>query len=143
MKTCKHSLKRRLIHKMMNRKGFLFHITGIICIIWFLLRVLPKPDRIKYPCQQMSASIALGYVAFWGVLWGAIFAGLGLWIRNVKTKTAAFMPLLLVLIVLMFSVSTSVYAENYVKEKDTAPIWEPIPNEPIGVPCGANPGQVV
>ena len=143
MKNCKHSLKKKILHKMMNTKGLFFHLTGIICLIWFLVRVVPKPHRIRYPCQQMSLSIATGYIVFWSVIWGSLFFGLGLWMKRVKTKSAAFMPLIAVSMILVFSITSNVYAVNFVKEKDEIEIWEPIPNQPIGNPTGLNPGRVV
>jgi len=102
MKLCKHNFKKKILDKMMNTKGILFHITGIICIIWFLIRVVPKPDRVRYPCQQMSIAIATTYITLWTILWGTLFAGLGLWIKRVKTKSAAFIPVLMVIFVLIF-----------------------------------------
>ena len=127
---------------MMNSKGIVFHIAGIICIIWFLIRVVPKPDRITYPCQQISKSIAVGYIAFWSVLWGSLFFGLGLWVKRVKLKTTAFLPVILTVFVLIFSVTSNIYAETYIDEKNEIEIWEPIPNQPIGTPRGVNPGRV-
>ena len=35
----------------------LFPILGIAAIVWFLIRVVPKPSRATYPCQQVAASI--------------------------------------------------------------------------------------
>ena len=56
--------KKTFLKKAVNYKGLLFHIVGIGCIIWFLVRVIPKPDRYRYPCQQMSITVALTYIAF-------------------------------------------------------------------------------
>ena len=138
-----HKNKSNLLIKLSSHHGILFHLAGIAAIIWFLIRVLPRPDRIRYPCQQMSISVAIGYIAFWSLLWSAIFHGLGLWIRRVKYKTAAIAPVILVAFVLIFTISSNVYAVN--KELNEKPLtpWEPIPNEPIGTPRGVNPGRVV
>ena len=143
MKKALHKLKWKILNKMKNSKGLFFHLTGIICLIWFLARVIPKPDRIRYPCQQTSLCIATGYVAFWIVLWGSLFFGLGLWVKRMKYKTAAYTPVFIVILILIFSVTSNVYAVNYVKEKDNIEIWEPISNEAMGVPTGLNPGRVV
>lgn len=35
----------------------LFPVIGLLAIIWFLIRVIPKPNRIIYPCQQVSLGI--------------------------------------------------------------------------------------
>ena len=59
--------KRELLIKIKNLKGIWFHIVGIACLFWFLIRVIPAPHRSQYPCQQISIPIALGYIAwvFW------------------------------------------------------------------------------
>ncbi|MFC1766518.1 DUF362 domain-containing protein [Planctomycetota bacterium] len=44
----------------------LFPIIGIGAIAWFLLRVIPKPDRMTYPCQKVALGVGgtfLSYVA--------------------------------------------------------------------------------
>lgn len=143
MNLCIHKIKKKILNNMMNSRGLLFHIAGITCIVWFLVRVVPKPDRIIYPCQQISKSIALGYIAFWSILWGSLFFGLGLWIKRVKLKTTAFLPVILVAFVLIFSITSNIYADIYINEKEEIEIWEPIPNQPIGTPRGINPGRVV
>ena len=58
MKSRFHKYKMKLLCRISNPQSILFHIVGIVCIIWFLTRVLPKPDRIRYPCQQMSHHIS-------------------------------------------------------------------------------------
>ena len=135
--------KSNIFIKLSQRKGILFHIAGIAAIIWFLIRVLPRPDRFRYPCQQMSISVAIGYIAFWSLLWSAIFHGLGLWIRRVKYKTTAFAPVILVVFLLVFSITSNVYAVNEEEKEDTIIRWDPVPKEPIGTPQGYNPGRVV
>ena len=74
--------KRHILYNFYHRRRIWFHIVGIGCIIWFLFRVLPKPDRFRYPCQQMSITVAMSYIAFWTVL----LTGLGLWIKKTKYK---------------------------------------------------------
>jgi len=138
-----HKNKSNLLVRLSSHQGIFFHLAGIAAIIWFIVRVVPRPDRIRYPCQQMSISIAVGYITFWSLLWSAIFHGVGLWIRRVKYKTAAIAPVILVAFVLLFSITSNVYAVNKTKEEYKLTIWNPIPNEPIGTPRGANPGRVV
>jgi hypothetical protein len=128
--------------KLSNKQGIWFHLAGIAAIVWFLIRVAPRPDRIRYPCQQMGISIAVGYIVFWSLLWSAVFHGLGLWIRRVKYKTAAVAPLLLVVILILFTVSTPVFGINESKGV-TMSRWDPVPKQPIGTPQGVNPGRVV
>lgn len=144
MKSKHHKHKSSLLFKLYSRQGLFFHLAGIVAIIWFLVRVLPKPDRMYYPCQQMGISVAFGYIVFWSLIWTAIFHGLGIWVRKMKYKTAAYAPVILVSFVLIFSISSGVYANLYIDKKEEKPtLWEPIPNEPIGIGQGVNPGRVV
>ena len=50
---------------------------------------------------------------------------------------------MLVAFILVFSITSNVYAVNKTNDKDIPSEWEPIPNEPIGTPRGVNPGRVV
>ena len=134
----KHICKKKLLDKLTKLKGIWFHIVGIACLIWFLIRVVPAPYRSQYPCQQVSIPIALGYIGFWS----AIFCGLSQWMRKVKFKTTALAPAILVIFILIFSVSGMVFAGNYINNASLEE-WIPIPNEPIGTPQGVNLGRVV
>jgi hypothetical protein len=42
----------------------LFPLVGIAAVAWFLIRVIPKPSRINYPCQQVSAGIGGSFLAW-------------------------------------------------------------------------------
>jgi len=143
MKQKFHKIKMNLLLRSTNPSGILFHIAGIICIIWFLIRVIPKPDRIRYPCQQMSIMVALGYITFWILLWSAIFHGLSIWMKKVKYNISKFAPVILVSFILIFSISSNVFADINNDEKEKLVIWDPIPKEPIGTPLGVSPGRVV
>ena len=135
----KKSCKKKHLERIKNLKGLWFHIVGIACLIWFLIRVAPAPHRSQYPCQQISIPIALGYVAFWG----ALFSGLFTWIRKVRFKTAAVVPTILTIFVIAFTISGMVFAGNYLDISHESDPWDPIPNDPIGTPVGTNPGRVV
>jgi len=50
---------------------------------------------------------------------------------------------MLVAFILVFSITSNVYAVNKTNDKDIPSEWEPIPNEPMGTPRGVNPGRVV
>jgi hypothetical protein len=43
---------------------WLFPITGLAALVWFAVRVLPKPSRAAYPCQQVAAPIASAFLAW-------------------------------------------------------------------------------
>jgi len=135
-----HRIKMKFLCKISNPYSVFFHIIGIICIIWFLLRVLPKPDRIRYPCQQISVTVASSYVLFWSIIYSALFYGLVLYIKQVKNNITVVLPIIFIGLILISSTSSEVFAN---KDEINIGPWIPIPNEPIGIPVGTNPGRVV
>ncbi len=131
--------KKRLFMKLKNLKGIWFHIIGIACLLWFAIRVLPAPHRSQYPCQQISMSIAFGYLAFWS----GLFYLLSQWIRKAKLRTSAIAPSILVIFIVAFSISGLVFADTYQANTRSPSPWYPISKDPIGTPQGLNPGRVV
>lgn len=45
-----------------NFKTILFFFIGLTALIWFLIRVIPKPSRAAYPCQQAAFPFASAFV---------------------------------------------------------------------------------
>jgi hypothetical protein len=42
----------------------LFPVVGILAIIWFLVRVIPKPTRAAYPSHQVAAGMGIGFLGY-------------------------------------------------------------------------------
>jgi hypothetical protein len=131
--------KKRIFNKLKDLKGLWFHIVGIACLIWFIIRVIPAPHRSQYPCQQISISIVLGYITFWSI----IFYGFRLWLKRAKTKTFAIIPSVAVVFLLVFSMSGMVLGGDYLNENPNLDSWIPVSKDPMGKPIGINPGRVV
>ena len=121
--------KKELLTTIKNLKGLWFHIIGLACLIWFIIRVLPAPQRSQYPCQLISIPIALGYITFWSVL----FHGFSIWVRIIKIRTTAAIPAILIIFIISFSINGMVFADTYNQNNNTA-IWTPITKDPIGTP---------
>jgi len=135
-----HHTNSRVWETLRGWKGLWFHLAGLIAIIWFLIRVVPKPQRAQYPCQQVAMSISLGYIAFWSVL----FTGLVIWLRNAKTRFAQTLPTILAGFVVLFTITGAVFATNYLQgSQSAATAWDPIPKQPMGNGTGLNPGRVI
>ena len=62
------SVKRRRKRSWLS---WIFPIAGLASLIWFLVRVIPKPSRATYPCQRFAFPLASGFVAW--------ILGLGAW----------------------------------------------------------------
>ncbi len=43
---------------------WLLPITGLVALLWFLVRVIPKPSRALYPCQRVAMPLASGFVVW-------------------------------------------------------------------------------
>ena len=46
--------------KRLNQVYFI--LIGIVSLLWFLVRVIPKPSRAAYPCQKVAFPIASGFI---------------------------------------------------------------------------------
>ena len=63
----------KLAKKIFTHKaGFI--LLGISSTVWFLIRVIPKPQRANYPCMQAAAPMMSGLVIYLLSLWGTVAA---------------------------------------------------------------------
>src|SRR4030042_3843732 len=53
---------------------WVFPIAGLASLIWFLIRVVPKPSRATYPCQRIAAPLASGFIVWVTGLVGSALA---------------------------------------------------------------------
>src|SRR4030042_3517359 len=53
---------------------WVFPILGLFSLIWFLIRVIPKPSRATYPCQRFAAPFASGFVIWIAGMIGSVLA---------------------------------------------------------------------
>jgi uncharacterized protein (DUF362 family) len=57
-------------------KRFIFKaivpVLGLVALIWFLVRVIPKPSRAYYPCQRAAFPLATAFV-IWIITFAASF----------------------------------------------------------------------
>ncbi len=43
------------------RKSWIY-LLGAAALVWFIIRVIPKPSRAAYPCQRAAFPIASAFV---------------------------------------------------------------------------------
>ena len=65
---------RRLEADRARHFGLLYTLAGLAALLWFLLRVIPKPSRAAYPCQRMAFPLASSFVLWAAALLGSLFA---------------------------------------------------------------------
>lgn len=57
-------LKKRHTSTTRFNYEFLFIITGILSLIWFIIRTSQKPKRITYPCQQIALNNSILFLVY-------------------------------------------------------------------------------
>jgi hypothetical protein len=115
---------------------WLFPVTGLMALVWFLVRVIPKPSRATYPCQRVAFPLASGFIV---------------WLTGASVSLAAFRKAklyftrsrwLIGALCVAVSVGAAFFAMSGGLEKMTLGA-DPNPNEPIGTASGIYPGRVV
>ncbi len=125
----KHQRKHRWIK-------WIFPIGGLLALLWFLLRVIPKPSRATYPCQRAAFPLASAFAIWLAGAIGSVTA-----IRKAKRCIAKSRYVLCVLLIAV-SVGSIWFAQSITAEKAVY-ANEATSNAPIGVAKGIHPGRVV
>jgi len=125
-------------HKRNRWIKWLFPLTGLIALIWFLVRVIPKPSRATYPCQRVAFPIASGFVTYIAGLLGTALA-----FHKAKHRLQKGRYLIAVVCICMgFTVAFfTISIDSQQAVGDFVPA-DP-PNSPIGDAKGIFPGRVV
>ena len=151
-KTCPKSGRIVGINKKNVVLKICFPLLGLAALVWFLIRVVPTPSRMEYPCQQVAAPIALSFVAFIS----STLVGVGTWkrVRNLWNARRVTLGLSVLLIgvlasgtLYVMSVDNSLMGQVIRKQIDNGTDmgrFIPIdaPNTPMGVAKGIHPGRV-
>ena len=128
-KTVEHQRRR-------SRLTWIFPVGGLLALLWFLLRVIPKPSRATYPCQRAAFPLASGFV---------------IWLAGVIGSLAAFRRArrclvqsryVLCAVLIAAGIGSVWLAQSFTVEKVVL-AGEPVANSPVGTPRGLHPGRVV
>jgi hypothetical protein len=115
---------------------WLFPITGLLALLWFLIRVIPKPSRATYPCQRVAFPLASGLIIWIMGLLGSVAA------YRKAQKYIAKARYALAFICIVISIGFIWIASNSTDE-NPAYAHEPIiPNSPLGQAKGIYPGRL-
>jgi uncharacterized protein (DUF362 family) len=52
----------------------LIPVTGFLALIWFLIRVIPKPSRAFYPCQRAAFPLAASFLIWLSAFMGSVYS---------------------------------------------------------------------
>ena len=120
-------------------------VTGLAALVWFLLRVIPKPSRAAYPCQRAAAPLASGFV-----IWIAGLISAKALYRRARALShrcrfavaAAALALAVFAVWLPLGLTSEAIAQAPGASQQTFTPTEP-PNQPMGLGQGIHPGRVV
>jgi len=134
-------------------KKFTLIAFGLAALIWFLIRVIPKPSRASYPCQRAAFPIASAFVIWLTGTLSSLFAIKYLGKKFAKYRTVAILCTITSVVVLLgwFAIMPLGLTNTFgASLADTAFVkavgydWKPgESNKPIGTALGIYPGRVV
>ncbi|MGB7759947.1 MAG: hypothetical protein WBL61_08965, partial [Bryobacteraceae bacterium] len=115
-------------------------VCGVAALVWFLVRVVPKPSRASYPCQRAAFPIASTFV-LWVAAWlSGLFAvkRLGRVMRAHPILAAGICAAIVFAVSARLTLPLSSLANTPTKY-DYSPQQR---NVPLGVARGIHPGRV-
>lgn len=134
-----YSLKRNKLVR------WFFPLTGLVCLIWFLVRVIPKPSRLQYPCMKVAAPMASGFLIYIAGLAATVFSfeKAREYFRKSKYALASILILggLAAGLFTMAKTNTKSYASSMRRSSVVGPIDSA--DKPMGIAKGIFPGRVV
>ena len=120
-------------------KSWWFYLIGFSSLVWFLVRVIPKPSRAAYPCMKAAAPIASSFILYLLSMAGALVAFTKAKKFLADSKYILFSIALLFGVVLSLSSMVNIETKTYALTADGVHVA----NEPIGFGKGVMPGRVV
>lgn len=129
-----------------SRSWWALRLGGAMALVWFLVRVIPKPSRATYPCQRAAFPVAAGFVVWLMGAFGSMVAirKTRLHLREARWRTAAACLAIAVVagsVVFINVPASEVYGQSQAPAQPTFSPTEPV-NTPMGVAYGVKPGRV-
>ncbi len=129
---------KKIIPAGFNRVSIyrLLPAAGCLALVWFLIRVIPKPSRAAYPCQRAAFPLASGFVIWLaGLVTSAIAAK--------RAKQHFFQARTFIAAVLLSTALAAGFIALHTMPEPVIRADLPVPaNMPIGQAKGVNPGRV-
>jgi hypothetical protein len=119
-------------------KKLFFPIIGFLSLIWFLIRVIPKPSRATYPCMRAAAPLASSFIIY--LL--SLFSSIVFFKKAKKYFVESRYVLFTVAIFVGLAASIFGYLQYHPKVYAHYVSTTEGPNMPMGFGKGINPGRV-
>ncbi len=117
----------------------LFPVTGLIALVWVLVRVLPNPSRATYPCMQVAAPLAGTFVSY---LMACTFMAV---LARVLKRACRDQRVVIAGLAIVAGLVPALVLWSQAPRTDFVPdhfVPSDSPNHPIGVARGIVPGRV-
>jgi uncharacterized protein (DUF362 family) len=132
------NLSKRNFEKRIAPK-ILFLVFGLASTAWFLIRVLPKPQRATYPCMRAAAPVMSGFIIYLLTLTGSLFSYQKAKTHFLKGKYLVGSLFAVAAIIAGMVFFTEKTQQVYARATNSTSIRA---NEPIGIARGISPGLV-
>lgn len=119
-------------------------LAGAIALVWFLVRVIPKPSRATYPCQRAAFPLASGFV-IWVM---SAFASVTAWrkVKRFRHDARWRMAGLCMLVAILGAIGIIAWLPegSILAQGGTSAVFTPTEpaNSPMGTAFGIKPGRV-
>jgi hypothetical protein len=136
------SLRTKIAHRLQPLRRSWAFLPGLVALLWFLVRVIPKPSRAAYPCQRAAFPLASAFVLWVVASIGGFFSLLRLRQLVHRYRYAAVSLALLAAVGagLWMRHSRAIEAAAIATRYDFAPKTRLVP---LGTARGVFPGRVV
>jgi hypothetical protein len=116
-------------------------LGGALALCWFVIRVVPKPSRATYPCQQAAFPVASGFVV-WLLALASSFVLAHRSHKNMRggRPLSAVMGVVVAALILVINGDSPTRPAASAVTQSFVPVDGP--NEPMGSPIGVFPGRV-
>ncbi len=143
-KTCPKSGRVVGLKRADQLPALLLPLVGLIALLWYVVRVVPKPSRAAYPCQQVARPLAGSFLVW---MFGITGATLAFRHAGARLRQARYLSAGLAVLVGIAGVSWAVLSAGgpaQAAPRAETVAYTPHPaNQPIGVAKGLMPGRVV
>jgi hypothetical protein len=81
-----------------NNDALLYRLLGFFALLWFALRVIPKPSRALYPCQRIAMPLALSFLVWLSGVTGLVYV-----VKLIKGRAVSARTILIIALILQDS----------------------------------------
>ena len=112
-------------------------ILGLTALMWFLLRVIPKPSRAAYPCQRAAFPVASAFVLW---LCGSVAGIFSLAVLRQLVRRYRWAAVSLCAFTLVVTGRVAGALKRHSRSQDPHPLR--LPAQATQCPAGRSPGRL-